>query len=179
MWAGDLPSAIDAAAPRVCGGQVLYLDFDGVLHPEDVRVRPRGGPFVHSPAGRQLFEHAELLADMLEPYPDVRVVLSTSWVRVYRYRRTVRFLPPRLARRCIGATYHSAMHRTWFEQLPRGRQVRADVRRRAPNVWLAVDDTDEGWDGARDHLVLSDEVDGIAAPRVRNELIAALERFAT
>ncbi|QBQ95924.1 hypothetical protein [Paraburkholderia pallida] len=47
---------------RVRGGVVLDLDFDGVLHPEDVWRRPQTGPYVASPPGHALFEHAALLA---------------------------------------------------------------------------------------------------------------------
>jgi hypothetical protein len=43
------PNAIHS--PAVRGGQVQYLDFDGVLHPQDVEVDPRRGPYVHSLSG--------------------------------------------------------------------------------------------------------------------------------
>jgi hypothetical protein len=33
--------------------------------------------------GGTLVEHADLLVDVLTPFPDVRIALSTSWVRVY------------------------------------------------------------------------------------------------
>ncbi|WP_434666218.1 hypothetical protein P5W99_31475 [Paraburkholderia sp. A3BS-1L] len=35
--------------PRVRGGVALYLDFDGILHPEDVWRRPGYGPYVATP----------------------------------------------------------------------------------------------------------------------------------
>ena len=65
---------------------ILYLDYDGVLHPADVRVnksdplRPR---IYHKgqPTDRPLFEHAPLLARILDKFPDVRILLATSWVR--------------------------------------------------------------------------------------------------
>lgn len=157
--------------------QILYLDFDGVLHPEDVWVRPGGSAYIRSPSGHVLFEHADLLADLLKPYPSLRVVLSTSWVRHYRYARTVQFLPAPLAARCVGATYHSEMNRTWFEQLPRGAQVLGDVQRRKPSQWLAVDDVDEGWTHAQSQVVITHPIEGIAHPPVRAALMAALARF--
>jgi hypothetical protein len=63
--------------PRRRGGLVLHPDFYGVLHPEDVWRQPGSGPSVASPPGHVLFEHAALLARCLEPYPALRVVLST------------------------------------------------------------------------------------------------------
>ncbi len=49
-------------------GWVLYLDFDGVLHPEDVWRRPKFGPYVATPPGHTLFEDASLLVALLNPY---------------------------------------------------------------------------------------------------------------
>ena len=60
---------------------MLFLDFDGVLHPEDVHRRAGNSPYIGSPSGHVLFEHAPLLAAVLRPCPDIRIVLSTSWVR--------------------------------------------------------------------------------------------------
>lgn len=66
MWAGycTVPTA-----PRHIGGDVLYLDFDGVLHAENTWMRPSRRPYVRSPAGHVLFENAELLVGLLLPYP--------------------------------------------------------------------------------------------------------------
>jgi hypothetical protein len=159
---------------------VLYLDFDGVLHPEGVYWHPKRGAYLHAEyefAGHRLFEHAELLESLLAPYPDVALVLSTSWVRQYRFEGARSRLPEALQARCIGATFHTQMDRVAFDASFRGRQVQADALRRRPQAWLAIDDTDEGWEGARQHLVLSHEVHGIAEPQVLEQLRHALERF--
>jgi hypothetical protein len=159
---------------------VLYLDFDGVLHPEGVYWHPKRGAYLYADyerVGHRLFEHAELLESLLAPYPDVAIVLSTSWVCHYRFEGTRRRLPAALQTRCIGATFHTEMDRYEFEATFRGRQVRADALRRMPKAWLAIDDTDEGWGSARDHLVLSHEVHGISEPQVLARLRAGLERF--
>jgi hypothetical protein len=156
---------------------VLYLDFDGVLHPEDVWRRPGTGPYVASPPGHALFEHAALLANCLEPYPALRIVLSTSWVRVFRsVRKVARRLPPELRRRVVGATFHGRMDPVWFRSVPRGVQVWGDVCRRRPEAWLALDDDDAGWPAVcLTHLVRTDPVLGISAPAVLTELQARLE----
>src|ERR1700733_9510257 len=110
--------------PAETGGFVLYLDFDGVLHPENVYVRPGRGPYIESPAGHELFENIGLLKKVLLPYPDLRIVLSTSWVRVYKsVARVARKLPPELRNRVVGATYHGAMDAELFRQAPRGMQI--------------------------------------------------------
>jgi hypothetical protein len=74
-------------------------------------------------------------------YPDVRIVLSMSWVRVYKgVARVARKLTPELRARVIGATYHGSMDAESFREAPRGMQIWADVLRRQPDDWLAVDD---------------------------------------
>jgi hypothetical protein len=162
--------------PHVRGGLVLYLDFDGVLHPEDVWRRPGYGPYVATPPGHVVFEHAALLAHCLDPYPELRIVLSTSWVRVFRsVRKVARRLPPELRRRVVGATFHGRMDPVWFRSVPRGMQVWGDVCRRRPEAWLALDDDDAGWPAVcRAHLVHTDPVLGISAPAVLAELQARL-----
>lgn len=160
---------------------VLYLDFDGVLHPAEV-FRQRGGG-MHLPEhfrsqGHRLFEHAGLLVELLKPYPQVAVVLSTSWVQVLGYDKARGHLPLALASRVIGATYHSGMrYAAEFEQMSRGQQVLADVERRRPGAWLAVDDDGELWPAAHaGKLVLSHPDTGISEPGVRARLEAALVR---
>lgn len=169
--------------PRWAGGLVLYPDFDGVLHPENVRRRPGSWPYLAGPRGHVLCEHAPLLARCLEPYPALHIVLSTSWVQVYRsVRRAARQLPPALCSRVIGATFHGRMDATRFQSMARGVQVRGDVCRREPTAWLALDDDDLGWPAVcRGNLVRTDPVLGISAPAVLMELqtrLAAMHSLA-
>lgn len=152
--------------------QILYLDYDGVLHPEDVRVHSRRGIFVHSPAGHTLFEHAALLEALLAPFPQVQIVLSTTWVRVRGFTHARDRLPPALRRRVIGATFHSQHMREWeFVAKPRGQQILEDVARRRPSRWLAIDDDHADWPRAyASHLVRSHDVLGLSDPATREAL---------
>ena len=161
------------------GELVLYLDFDGVLHHENVHRHPRRGIYLEAPPEFTLFQHAALLETLLESYPAVRIVLSTSWVRVLGYSRSVKSLPAGLRERVIGATYHSQMNERLFTQLPRGVQVLEDVARREPLDWLAVDDTGAGW--PKEHLqrlVLTDEQLGLSAPGIQARLDELLKKLA-
>lgn len=162
--------------------KVLFLDFDGVLHSEAVFWHPRRGAYLqHSLVadGRRLFENAPLLEELLEPYPDVRIVLSTTWVVELRYSRAVARLTPSLQARCVGATFHRReMEMESFKARPRGRQVLDDIGRRKPLTWLALDDTDEGWpDAERSNVIITHPVLGIGAPATRAQLVEALKRF--
>lgn len=161
--------------------KVVYLDFDGVLHPEAVYWNPKRGAYLRddlAAKGHTLFEHAQLLEELLAPYDDVRIVLSTSWVLQYRFSGAARRLPKGLQERCIGATFHTAMGRHAFENIPRGQQVAEDVRRRRPTAWLAIDDNHEGWPPhASDNLVITDPLAGISASRMLALLRQRLNRF--
>lgn len=148
-------------APKGAGELVLYLDFDGVLH--------------HADAPHILFQHTPLLEMLLAPYPNIKIILSTSWVRVYGCTKAANQLSPSLHARVIGATFHSAMDEHQFAQAPRGMQVWGDVLRRHPKDWIALDDDDLGWPKwCRDKYVKTNAHDGISDPLVFAEIARKL-----
>lgn len=151
---------------------ILYLDYDGVLHPEPVYRHPRGGMYFGvEHAGHSLFEYAEVLVEALAPYPHVAIVLSTSWVRVLSYSQARAYLPEALRSRVIGATFHSAMNKFEFDAMSRGAQVLADATRRSATSWVALDDDEDGWFRATaKHLVLTNGHKGLSDLRVATEL---------
>ena len=185
-------------APKAQGALVLYLDFDGVLHPADVvrharrdspgraaRALPREIALGRaSQAAHALFENAGLLEQALAPYPQVRIVLSTSWVPTLGFERALRFLPAGLVARTAGATWHTRMAEDlppaarWerFARIPRGQQVLADVHRRGPAAWVALDDDPDGWGEARAHLVATDPEHGLGHTEVYANLVSLLAR---
>ncbi|KVW95884.1 HAD domain-containing protein [Thiobacillus denitrificans] len=155
-------------------GPVLYLDFDGVLHPDAAYWI--NGQIVLRCEGRSLFEWAPVLAECLEPYPEVQIVLSTSWVRVLSYNKARAWLPDSLAECVIGATWHSSMNRYWWDGLSRYQQIRLHCMRHGITRWIAIDDDLTGWpDDSREQLVATDSNLGIAAPDVRSLLLRKLE----
>lgn len=66
---------------------ILFLDFDGVLHPDAV-YRERGRPVLRDQG--ELFMWSRRLVDVLVNRPDVRLVLSTSWAREFGFSRARR-----------------------------------------------------------------------------------------
>ena len=98
---------------------ILFLDFDGVLHHENVTVKrcssssrrylkahearflTRDGKLVK---GKDMFEHADRLAAVLEPFPNVRIVISSTWREHFCPEKILQFLPATLAARVIGHT---------------------------------------------------------------------------
>lgn len=155
---------------------VLYLDFDGVLHHENVLWHPRRGAYMCAPPGYLLFQHVDLLEQILAPYPAVKIVLSTSWARVYGCIKASKRLPSSLQSRVIGATFHSKMDEDYFLAEPRGMQVWSDVLRRQPRAWLALDDDYQHWPAwCRDKYVRTHEHEGISEPAVEAEFRQKLE----
>ena len=169
-------TTIRGNVPRGAGALVLYLDFDGVLHHENCLWHPRRGAYLDAPEGHVLFQHADLLAQVLEPYPQWKIVLSTSWVRTYSCFGAAKRLPVSLRERVIGATFHSEMNESGFQSLPRGLQVCNDVERRKPRKWIALDDDASGWPmWSIGHFIQTDQVLGITNAWVLNRLKVDLE----
>ncbi len=138
---------------------ILFLDYDGVLHPNEVYHYHKRGVVLECDE-HALFEHAEALVDILEPHPQVSIVLSTSWVSVLGFDRTKDYLPGALQKRVRGATYHSAFN-GWWDSATRYQQIAGYVACHGLSDWIAVDDNDVGCpDESRHHLVFTNEMAG-------------------
>lgn len=143
---------------------VLFLDFDGVLHP-DAACQTKHGIVLRAEGA--LFQWASLLTEALAEVPDTRVVLSTTWVRILGFRRARSYLPTAVAERVVGGTWHRRFSREdgWDRDWPwmtRYEQVRHYVERRSLTHWIALDNDAEGWpDRYASHLVHTDDMAGL------------------
>ena len=124
-----------------------------------------------------LFEWLPILEEELAPYPSVALVLSSTWCIRPGYAKTLQRLPKELRARFIGGTYHKRVHGAdpWtlasFRTTSRGMQILADVQRRRPRHWIALDDDIEDWPAfAIDNLVACEGTTGLSSPEVRREL---------
>jgi hypothetical protein len=160
---------------------ILFLDFDGVLHPTDVYLK-KGRPTLHGEG--ELFMWAPQLIEALAPYPHVKIVLSTSWVRVRGFTRTRRALPEALRARVIGATWHSGVREVdffsqpyssrltatpiWYDKATRFQQIERYVSLANVQQWVAIDDLHEhskDWNAAYEaHLVKTNHQRGLSDP---------------
>lgn len=106
----------------------LFTDFDGVLHPVDAATFDGAGRLLADP---RLFTWLPVLADILAPYPEVQIVVSSDWRRLLDDDSLKRLLGP-LAPRFAGVVD------TWGAS--RVEEILAEVRRRQLMRWLAIDD---------------------------------------
>jgi len=145
---------------------VLFLDFDGCLHPDKVRYEyGMRQPRLMAP-GHELFESVAVFEAAIAPYPSIRIVLSTSWVQALGFEKTRAFLPETLQSRVIGATYDFESPDAWrWASMSRYDTIALDVARRQPTRWLAMDDDPEGWpENQHAALALVDSTRGLACP---------------
>ncbi|MDY7548576.1 HAD domain-containing protein [Glaciimonas sp. Gout2] len=157
--------------------KILYLDFNGVLHDGMVMRNRKRGMYITNPE-RSFFEWMPILEELLAPHPDVKIVLSTSWVRALGFDATRQELSEELRARVLGSTFHHPkLLQSEFDIMPRGMQIWNDVEQRKPDSWFAIDDDAFGWPAwcldrlveTKSHLGLSDPV---AQEAVRHILAA-------
>lgn len=159
---------------------LIFLDFDGVLHPDAVYLDLSGR--VELRAEGELFMWADALSAAIEPYPEANIVLSTSWVRNVGFHRARNALPANIAKKVVGATWHSAMGKCWPDSILWDTQSRFEQiasylsRLYAPCPWIAIDDDDRGWPlEKRSNLVRTEGELGLSEERAKLELNARLQ----
>jgi hypothetical protein len=157
-----------SASPRTTNARMswkyLFLDFDGVLHPDEAYLK-KGEPVLFGEG--QLFMWGQVLAEMLDPYPLVLIILSTDWVRHFGFDEAAFHLIPPLRARVIGSTW---VGRGWDGWKERGIAVENYVKQNAidDRRWLALDDDDSGWSAeGRRNLILCNPRRGISDPDVQ------------
>jgi hypothetical protein len=104
---------------------VLFLDFDGVLHPDPPN------------SSNPLWCRTDLLVNWLNARPEVEVVVSSTWRRTYNFQELQDLVPPGLACKLVGCT--GLVHE---ELYARQRECEEWMRaNRDPWVnWVALDD---------------------------------------
>jgi HAD domain in Swiss Army Knife RNA repair proteins len=116
--------------------KILYLDFDGVLHPSDVwMVNNQPVLQFKDDPSLTLFCWAPILESILDdidPVGQIRVVLSTTWAHRFGYERASEHLPESLKSRVIGVTEGFPA--------PRITQIITHTEDNQISRWIAIDD---------------------------------------
>lgn len=135
---------------------ILFLDFDGVTHPETTN---------------DLFCCAPLLWEILRACPHVDVVFSTSWREHYPFDELVGFATSNggedLTARFIGATPVIPIDPLADEYRRREIECQQWIDENAPGrKWLALDDMSYWFSYGENQLYLVDYVWGLKAQDV-------------
>lgn len=155
---------------------VLYLDFDGVLHPDSVYNHQ--GEFQLRATGHHLFESAPILDHLLSPVPAVRLVLSTSWVRILGFEVARAQLPDALAIRVVGSTWNPAFNQFEWLHMPRHEQIARHLAAFKIQHWVAIDDDHHEWPAEMaSHLVRVSSELGLQGETAQVSLSDALAKF--
>ena len=132
---------------------ILFLDFDGVLHPAGA----------HSAK----FSRLDLLSVVLrEPgMVDVRIVVSSTWREIHSLKALRAFFPADLQPRIIGSTPVLDEHDTNFhrsEEIEAWLEEHPEVQR-----WAALDDDIQGFAARLKHrAVFTDGATGLTASSI-------------
>jgi HAD domain in Swiss Army Knife RNA repair proteins len=129
----EVPLAISS------GTATLYLNFGGVVQVGHGLVDRDG--VVSLDSGRQVLEFAPTLVEILNPWPDVQLVLTTDWIRTVGLERTKCLLPVPLRARVLDTIL---AYRPRLSELLDGsaktRAILAHSRLHRVLAWLAIDD---------------------------------------
>ncbi len=128
---------------------LLFLDFDGVMHPDRCGVD-------------RYFCHLGLLEDWLRKRPSVEVVISSSWRAVHPLDEIQGYFSQDLQHRVIGATPQLLRH-TWSETERKHLFVREveialwlEGSGMSASPWVVLDDMAELFSPQHPRLVLCD-----------------------
>ena len=111
---------------------LLFLDFDGVLHPEYHEICvPDDVAFCHLPR----FEV------IMREYPSVEIIISTSWRTILNLECLRRYFSTDISQRVIGVTPILADENSYQPAL-REKEILAWLvaNQRTAEKWIAVDD---------------------------------------
>lgn len=150
---------------------ILFLDFDGVLHPD-----PCSDP-------ARLFENAPRLARVLTGFPALGVVLSSSWRTRYSLSALLEPLPEPLRQRVLGLTPHGGDLPAAVSRAPYRRQVECEhwlhCHGMAGGPWWALDDRPESFMPYCENLIECDRqrgFDDVVGARLHSILTLAGRR---
>lgn len=150
--------------------RVLFLDFDGVLHPPKAiaGARPPLTPAQIRAGWPQTFEHLPLLAQLLQAHTDVCVVVSSSWRLFLSEEELGKLLSP------IAPWYAGALHPRLTQ---RDEAIKAWLAENSIKDFAVLDDVPRfftGYPSQWPELIVCNAALGIADIQVQQRLQACL-----
>lgn len=131
---------------------ILFLDFDGVLHPEGEG---------HLPSDGMEFCFLPRLEQLLRQFSDVDVVISSAWRVRLPYEALVAPFAEDIRSRIIGVTPTRSTGRT-YSYAHRESEILAWLEQNGASgqQWVALDDAEWQFDNHKDRLVVCGSFSG-------------------
>lgn len=161
MSSHHLDSKLQADSRRV-----IFLDFDGVLHPLGTLAdaRPPLEPVTIKERWPQALEYLGILADLLQKHPEISVVVTSSWRMFLNDQQLGQLLEP------IGKWYAGSVG---FPYQGRAIAIQAWLEANRVDDYLILDDQADYFPGlveAWPTLILCNSTLGIADEQVQHRI---------
>lgn len=146
---------------------VLFLDFDGVLHPENAARLDRR---LERIVGENLFCWLFLLEALLAPYPELRIIVTSDWRRHLGNASLKELLGP------LGSRFLDVVLAYSPSRID---EITLEVEKRRLQHWLALDDHVTVQEAAvtNERLIWCPPAEGLSCERVQRELAEKLARL--
>ncbi|MEJ2795771.1 HAD domain-containing protein [Iodobacter sp. LRB] len=106
----------------------LYLDFDGVLHADGEPAIDESGRLCQNP---NLFCWLKNLEEVLDDFPEVRIIVSSDWRRLFDDETLIKLLGN------LGWRFYGVVECTISDRYT---EILQDATTRKIEYWLALDD---------------------------------------
>lgn len=154
---------------------LIFLNFDGVLHPNAVRFEKKINPVLDAPR-HYLFESTDALVEVIENFPALRLVLNTWWTYFLGFDESLRRLPKTLSSRVIGSTLQ---HVSCYQDLPHRIAIATKAVSNVTEPVLILDHIDARYPEHVLHIALLLEPQiGLADSRAVHALLRLISRAA-
>lgn len=144
---------------------IIFLDFDGVLHPVDyLSFKTINDELVLASDTR--FCWAEYLWNLIRNF-DCHLVIHSSWRNSYTLDQLRNLLPTELGRRVVAVTTGDSRHKS----------ILAYVEEEKVKDYIILDDAADEFPSDCVELLLCRDDMGISSPEIQNKLTQFLEKF--
>lgn len=156
---------------------ILFLDFDGTLHP-NWTFHQRSGRQVAVPYSGPWLIEAPILESIIKPYSErIDIVIASWWAYTRSITEISNLLPCGVASRIVGSIWlPGELGRYREESMSRYRSIQLWLDHHGVDSagdWIALDDDDRDWPPERrDHLVHANGT--LANPEVQAALLRSL-----
>lgn len=146
--------------------RVIFADYDGVFHPvSDLHWFAQGLPVDTCIERGRLFRWASILHEILDPHPDVRIVVHSGW-RLLHPDERVKLLVGPLAERVVHVI---------SRDYDRGDGIAAYIEEHGVEDYIILDDRPDWFAPGTQRLVVCNSETGVCDEGVRRQLLAWLK----